>query len=93
MSVQIRCINKSDRSNPHERIINIGGANPDDARRRRSQQQAILDIESGKYDYYVRVAGRLVTVIVAISQWGHKYIKTTADGEQPNNLLSLPGCP
>jgi Protein of unknown function (DUF3892) len=93
MSVQIRCINKSDRPNPHERIINIGGVNPDGARWKRSQQQAILDIESGTYDYYVSVAGRTVAVVVAKSQWGHKYIKTTADGEHPNNLLSLPECP
>jgi hypothetical protein len=31
-----------------------------------------------------------VWVVVATSQHGNKYIKTTADGEQPNNLLSLP---
>ncbi|WP_157785358.1 DUF3892 domain-containing protein, partial [Bradyrhizobium yuanmingense] len=24
---------------------------------------------------------------------GHKYIKTKADGIQPDNLLSLPECP
>jgi hypothetical protein len=32
-------------------------------------------------------------VIVAVSQWGNKYIKTTADGVHPNNLLALPECP
>lgn len=26
---EILCINKSDRSNPHERILNIGGRNDD----------------------------------------------------------------
>jgi hypothetical protein len=31
-------------------------------------------------------------VIVAISRYGHKYLKTVADGEQPNNLLSLYEC-
>ena len=34
-----------------------------------------------------------VWVIVAISQHGNKYIKTKPDGDQPNNLLSLPECP
>ncbi len=93
MSVQISCINKSDRPNPHERIINIGGVNPDGGRSKRSQQQAVEDIENGTYQYYVSVAGRTVDVIVAKSQWGNNYIKTTADGEHPNNLLSLPECP
>ena len=32
----------------------------------------------------------LVWVTVAISRYGHKYLKTLADGEEPNNLLSLP---
>jgi hypothetical protein len=31
-------------------------------------------------------------VIVAVHN-GHKYIKTKADGIQPDNLLSLPECP
>ena len=29
----------------------------------------------------------------AFSRFGHKYLKTMADGEHPNNLLSLPECP
>ena len=32
-------------------------------------------------------------MIVAISQRGNKYLKTQADGEQPDNLLALPECP
>ena len=91
--IQIRCINKSDRSNPHERIISIGGVNADGARWKRSQQQAIIDIETGVYRYFVNAGGHTVWVIVAVSQWGHKYIKTTVDGEHPNNLLALPECP
>lgn len=91
--VQIRCINKSDRPNAHERIRFIGGMNPDSARWKRSQEQAVQDIESGTYSYYVSVQGRTINVIVATSPYGHKYIKTVADGEHPNNLLSLPECP
>lgn len=86
MSVEIRCINKSDRLNPHERIINIGGVNPDGAQWKRSQQQAISDIENGTCDYYVSVAGRTVSVVVATSQWGDKY-KTAADEIRYQNLL------
>lgn len=91
--VQIQCINKSDRPNAHERILFIGGMNPDGARWKRSQEQAIQDVESGTYNYYVSVQGKVVNVIVATSQYGYKYIKTVSDGEHPNNLLSLPECP
>ena len=93
MAIQVECINKSDRYNPHERIKNIGGVNPNGTRWKLTQQQAIEGIESGKYEFFVSVDAKPVRVIVAISQHGNKYIKTEADGEQPNNLLSLPECP
>ena len=95
VNVQIKCINKSDRPNPHERIVNIGGSpGATTTRWKRSQQQAITEIEAGTYNYYVAVPNaEAVWVIVATSQWGHKYIKTTADGEHPNNLLALAECP
>ena len=31
-------------------------------------------------------------VVVAVSRFGNKYLKTVADGDQPNNLLSLYEC-
>ena len=94
MAIQIKCINKTDRANAHERIHSIGGTNADGARWKLSQAQAISDIEAGKYSFYVeRPPGHRIGVMVATSRYGHKYIKTTADGEQPDNLLSLPECP
>jgi len=90
---QITCIRKSDRYNPHERILGVGGTNTDGSRWYLTQEQAIRDIESGKFAFFVRVNGREVDVIVADSRFGNKYLKTEADGEQPNNLLSLPECP
>jgi hypothetical protein len=92
-NIEIKCINKTDRTSAHERIKSIGGVNPNGTRWKLSLEQAIKDIEDGKYRFYVSVNGSSVWVIVAVSASGNKYLKTENDGEQPNNLLSLPECP
>ncbi len=89
---EVKCVNKSDRDNPHERILSIGGLNSDGTRWKLKQEEAIKGIEEGKWSFYVTKNGKTVKVIVATSRFGHKYLKTEADGEQPNNLLSLPEC-
>ena len=93
VKVQIQCINKTPRQNPHERISHVGGVNPDGTRWKLTLDEAIRGVEAGKWDFFVKVAGKEVKVIVAKSAAGHKYLKTENDGEQPNNLLSLPECP
>ncbi|HEX5759534.1 MAG TPA: DUF3892 domain-containing protein [Thermoanaerobaculia bacterium] len=92
MKIRVECVNKANRYDPHERIWNIGGRNSDGTRWKLSQEDAIAGIESGKWDFYVSVGGDTVSVIVA-TRLGRKYLKTVADGDQPNNLLSLPECP
>lgn len=90
---EILCMNKSDRPNPHERILSVGGLRANGTRWKISQPRAIELVERGEFSFYVTRCGYTVEVVVAMSPYGHKYVKTTADGEQPNNLLSLPECP
>jgi hypothetical protein len=89
---RIRCINKTNRTDPHERIQNVGGLNSDNARWKQTVDTTIREIDSGEWEFYVSEAGRTVEVIVAKHN-GHKYIKTEADGVQRDNLLALPECP
>lgn len=91
-SHEVKCINKSDRYNPHERIVSIGGMNPNGTLWKLSQEEAIKGIESRKWNFHVSQGGRTVDVIVATSRYGNKYLKTVADGESPDNLLSLYEC-
>jgi len=90
-TAQIQCINKTDRQNAHERIRNVGGVHAQ-KRWKMTQEEAIGAIESNQWRFYVSVNGQSVWVVIAKSRYGNKYLKTEADGEQPNNLLSLPEC-
>jgi hypothetical protein len=89
---EIKCINKTDRYNPHERICAVGGVNPNGSNWKLRQDEAIAGIEAGRWAFFVKVHGQAVRVIVAVSRFGNKYLKTEADGEHPNNLLSLYEC-
>ena len=57
-----------------------------------SETDAISGIKADKWKCFVSVNGRSVWVIIATHN-GREYLKTEADGYQPDNLLSLPECP
>lgn len=89
---EIKCINKDDRYNPYERITHVGGFQS--RQWKLPLNDAIGKIERGEWSFYVsRPQGDTVWVEVAVSRYGNKYLKTEADGDEPNNLLSLPECP
>ena len=90
--VQIQCINKTDRYNPHERIRNVGGIKNDGTRWKLGEDAAIAGMKAGQWTFYTMVSGRRANVRIGI-HLGHEYLTTEPDGQQPNNLLSLPECP
>jgi hypothetical protein len=57
-----------------------------------TKEAAIGMIERREWEFYTMANGHRAEVIVA-SRDGRKYLKTTADYDTPDNLLSLPECP
>ena len=88
---EISCINKNDRYNAYERITHVGGV-VNITRWKVTVEAAISYIENRTYSFYTRVRSHEVEVVVA-SRSGRKYLKTEADPDTPDNLLSLPECP
>jgi hypothetical protein len=93
-SVRISCVTRTSSNVQYEMISHVGGVNDNGTRWRLTLPQAIQAIDQGKYTFFVeRPPGHRVSVFVQRTPWGHRYLKTQADGEIPNNLLSLPAFP
>ena len=91
-NVEIKCIKKDDRYDPHERIQRVGGVNANGNPWSLSLDDAIAGIRADKYSFWTAGGGKSVWVVIA-ERHGREYLKTTSDGDHPNNLLSLPQCP
>ncbi len=90
---EVRWVDKPFRFDPRRRILAVGGVEPDGGHWRLTQEQAIAGIEAGELSLYVEApVGDRVPVVVA-RRGNRKYLKTEADGDLPNNLLSLPEFP
>ena len=88
---QIKCINKTDRFSPHERISHVGGYVT--SAWKLTLDDAVEKIERGEWSFWVHVHGKSAWVVVAFSRNGRKYLRTGGDAEEDNNLLYLPECP
>ena len=86
---QVTCINKrGGHQNPHERIEYIGNQQ---GNWRLAEDNAIGRIKNATDSFYTLVKGKHADVVVATHN-GREYLKTTADGYSPDNLLSLGEC-
>jgi Protein of unknown function (DUF3892) len=90
--IRIRRINKTPRNDPWDRIESIGGVGGSGARWNMPEDDAVAQVENGTYSFYVAEGDNSVDVVITTHS-GRKYLKTTADGDHPDNLLSLPECP
>lgn len=87
---QVTC-HKLDDGDRDRRIEGLGG--PGGGGWYRDIDQLIAWIESGAYQFWtVDTAGNSVWIEVK-ERNRRKYLKTTSDGVEPNNLLALPHCP
>jgi hypothetical protein len=89
--VEIQCITKRDRQNPHERIESVGGRH-NGKPWTLAEDRAIAGVENGTWSFWTKGGGRVANVVVA-KHLGRKYLKTEADGVEPYNLLALAACP
>ncbi len=84
--VRVTCINKLPRNNTHEGITHLGGTNW-----RWTRQEVITSINQQTNTFYTLVGGKRADVGVVHGPNGD-YVRTHADGQWSDNLLSLPEC-
>lgn len=89
--MQITFVSKDNSHSPYERITYVGGALGGGWKL--TPQEAITQVERGKWYFYVSIEGKSVWGDVDLGPHGRMYLKSRLDGEEPKNLLSLPKCP
>jgi hypothetical protein len=87
--VQVTCINKQPRDNPYEGITHLGG--PGGVGWRWTRQQVIDSIKAKDNMFFTLVSGNRGDIGVVNGPNG-EYLRTYADGNWNDNLLSLPEC-
>jgi hypothetical protein len=90
--LKVKWVDQSDQPDPYQRIRQIGGASRK-FQWKHTRAQAIESIERGTFVYYVERDARAVNLEVGLAPNGCKYLKTQADDDQHQLLLSLSECP
>jgi hypothetical protein len=90
---EVQCIEKTNRSNHYERIAKIGGKLAGGSPWKFTEVDAIAKIEKEECGFYTLDRNKNRVKVVIAKHEERKYLKTEADGEQPDNLLALPPCP
>lgn len=84
--VQVKCINKQPRNNPHEGITHLGGDGW-----KWTRDMVITSIEAKTNTFFTFVSGKRADIGVINGPNG-KYVRTYADGQWSDNLLALYEC-
>ncbi|MBA3670224.1 MAG: DUF3892 domain-containing protein [Sphingomonas sp.] len=84
--VQVTCINKQPRQNAYEGITHLGGHNW-----KWTRAEVIASIQNKANTFYTLVGGNRGNIAVIDGPTG-PYLRTYADGQWNDNLLSLAEC-
>lgn len=93
--VQITCINKDggNHYDPYEAILDFGWVDDQTGKTGIASRAEMIDfLEKGHRAYTKDRFNRIAWLIVSVSRFGNKYVKTVADGRETNNLLALAEC-
>ena len=95
MTVRITCINKDNghHDDPHEAISHLGWLNEVTKSSGKATLQEMVDflLDGGKA-YVKDYLGNVAFLVVRVSRFGNRFVKTIADNRETNNLLSLKEC-
>jgi hypothetical protein len=88
MLLKVNWVDLSDQDDPYQRIRNIGG-NSKGLEWKHTCAQALLFIDRGEFCYCVEQDDLALKLKVGLAPDGAKFLKTDADSDQPQSLLSL----
>ena len=85
--LQVTCVNKQPRNDPHEGITHLGGT----TWTKKTRQEVVNEINAKTNTFFTMVNGKRAEVGVVNGPNG-AYVRTYADGVWTDNLLALPEC-
>jgi len=88
MLLKVNWVDLSDQDDPYQRVKNIGGTSRK-LEWQHTRDQAIRFLDQDEFCYYMEDNGRVLKLKVGLDPNGAKFLKTDADADQPQLLLSL----